>query len=292
MAVKTDLSEFVAEEVNQHEGIYVPVKASVTERAMVRKVNIERLHPNPDDEFSVPDIGPNYSIVHRYEKQLRAGRMDEVFKEPLMVQKIRPSGYLIMNGHHRWAAAMRCGIKMIPVKIVNLTQETDIKKMLRASEHDRRVTVDLDEVVFCKDGNTATERPLSFPANKIYKERIRLGVPALLHAMSVRGYDIWVYSSELYSYDYISAYFEKYSVKLDGVITGTARKQKGRAEAAKRTEKLFNAKYKETLHIDNHSVIRTFRDSKEFEEYEIKGNTSIWSKEVLKIIKRLEKHEE
>ena len=291
MAVKTDLSNFVAEEVNQHEGIYVPVKASFTERAMVKKVNIEKLHPNPDDEFCVPDIGPNYSIVHRYEKLLRAGRADEVWKEPLMVQKIRPSGYLIMNGHHRWAAAMRCGIKMIPVKIVNLTQETDIKKMLRASEHDKRVTVDLDEVVFCKDESTPAEKPLGFPANKVYKERIRLGIPALLHAMSVRGYDIWVYSSNFYSYDYISAYFEKYSVKLDGVITGTGRKTKGHAEVTRRTEKLFNAKYKETLHIDEKMVVRSFRDSKNFEEYEITGNANAWSRAVLRIIKGLKKHE-
>ena len=37
------------------------------------------------------------------------------------------------------------------------------------------------------------------------------------------GCDIWVYSSKFYSLDYISSYFKRYSVKVDGIITGTSR---------------------------------------------------------------------
>ena len=56
---------------------------------------------------------------------------------------------MILNGHHRWAAALRLGFKTVPVKIVNLTQQTDIEKMLAASKHDKRVSLDLDETIFC-----------------------------------------------------------------------------------------------------------------------------------------------
>ena len=73
--------------------------------------------------------------------------MDQsIMDDPITVEKVHPDGYMILNGHHRWAAAMRVGIKMIPVKIVNLTNEVDIEKMLRASNNDKRATLDLDEV--------------------------------------------------------------------------------------------------------------------------------------------------
>ncbi|MCR4831375.1 MAG: hypothetical protein K5883_07980 [Pseudobutyrivibrio sp.] len=55
---------------------------------------------------------------------------------------------MILNGHHRWAVALRLGYSNIPVKIVNLTHESDIKQILSNSTHDKRVTMDLDEVVF------------------------------------------------------------------------------------------------------------------------------------------------
>lgn len=68
--------------------------------------------------------------------------------EPLTIEKLYPHGYLLLNGHHRWAAAMRVGLRRVPVEIVNLAQESDIKKILENSKHNKRVTLDLDEVVF------------------------------------------------------------------------------------------------------------------------------------------------
>ena len=54
---------------------------------------------------------------------------------------------MILNGHHRWAAALRTDIKRIPVNIINITHEVDIENMLRLSDHDKRVSLDLDEVI-------------------------------------------------------------------------------------------------------------------------------------------------
>ena len=55
---KTKLQSFIADEVDKVKGICVPVHASRLERALVRKVNCNKLHPNPDDEFCFPEIGP------------------------------------------------------------------------------------------------------------------------------------------------------------------------------------------------------------------------------------------
>ena len=73
---------------------------------------------------------------------------DSGAKEPVMVEKTRPDGYMILNGHHRWAAAYRVGLRKLKIKIVDLTTQRDIRKMLENATSDKRVTLDLDEVVF------------------------------------------------------------------------------------------------------------------------------------------------
>ena len=285
----TQFAEFIEGEVKKYRGVYVPVKAGVTERLLVRKIDPDKLHPNPEDEFCDPAIGPNFGIIGDYIRMINQyGTLrPNSWDEPVIIQKIRPDGYMILNGHHRWAAALRTGLRYVPVQIVNLTQETDIRKMIEESKHDKRVTLDLDEVIFCEDESMPAEKPLPFPQNKIYKERIRRGVPALLHFLSKQGYDVWVYTAKYYSDDYIRAYFKRYSVKVDGIITGTGRKTGNAEEARKRTEKLFSNHYIETLHIDRESVLRTRRDTGDFEEHEIHAEPDEWSHAVMTIIKGL-----
>ncbi len=285
----TEFTDFIAKEVKKYEGVYVPVKASIVERATVRNARPGDLHPNPDDEFCFPSIGPHYGIIAKYEATFRKrGTFKEnPWDESIMVQKIHPGGYMILNGHHRWAAALRVNMKKVPINIINLTSETDIRNMLLASKHDKRATLDLDEVIFCDPEKTLAEKPLPFPVNRVYKERIRQGILSLLHILSKEGYDIWVYSAKYYSYDYISEYFKKYSVKLDGIITGTSRKVKDREGAGKRVKELFANRYEETMHIDEHTVMRTFRDSTDFEDVEIKDDGNGWAYTVIEIIKKM-----
>ncbi len=288
-APDTELARFLADEIQKYEGILVPVRAGFFERTFKKKVAIGKLHPNPDDEFCVPSVGPNYSIYYRYVRTFqRFGTMQQnVEDEPLMVEKVHPDGYMILNGHHRWAAAMRVGFKTVPVKIVNLTQETDILKMIQNSTHDIRVTLDLDEVVFCTDENEAAEKPLHFPFNRFYTEKIRLGIPALLQFLSKHGFDIWVYTSKYYSLDYIRQYFKHYSVKVDGIITGTARKFSAFTEQKKKTDALLAGKYKETFHIDRTAVLRTIRDSGEFQEYKVDDTSGRWSTRMISIFRKI-----
>ncbi|MBR5973584.1 MAG: ParB-like nuclease domain-containing protein [Clostridiales bacterium] len=266
-----EFERFLQDEVAKYKGVMMPIKAGFLERIFKKKEKGENFHPNPDDEFTWSEIGPNYSIINDYHSLfVRARTMTPyVGSEALMVEKIHPSGYLILNGHHRWAAGMRAGFKKMPISIVNLTQETDIKKMIQNSKHDKRVTLDLDEVIFCRKEKDVPEKRLSFPFNKMYKERIRLGISALLHLFAKEGYDVWIYSWNYYSMEYIKAFFHKYHVNVDGIITGTKRKEKGHSEAMRRTRELFEGHYKETIHIDRYTVTRTFTGTKNFEEYPI-----------------------
>ena len=291
---KDGFAEYLKKEIEKYSGIMVPVKASLAERLMVKKAPVGKLHPNPDDEFSHPEVGPNYRIISKYMALYKQyGSMkkpEEILEEPLLVEKVRPDGYMLLNGHHRWAAFWNLGVKMVPVSIVNLTQETDIEQMIAASTHDKRATLDLDEVVFWQ-GEGPAEKPLKGLIGRRFKEQIREGIPALLHYLSKNGYDIWVYTAKYYSMDYIREYFRHYTVKVDGIITGTARKTKDNDEAKKRVEHLFSERYAQTLHIDRDMVLRTFADSRAFEDYPVKETGSGWSKAVMSIIRKIEKNE-
>ena len=137
MAVsKTNFQSFLEEEVNKVKGIYYPVRAGFLRRAFIKHAPCRKLHPNPEDEFCDPEIGPNYEIISNYERAFRdTVRFNSSLEgggisEPLMVQKAKPDGYLILNGHHRWAAALRVNVYRVKVKIVNLTQVADIRRMI------------------------------------------------------------------------------------------------------------------------------------------------------------------
>ena len=177
-----NFQEYLNEEVNKVKGVYYTVRASFLKRKFCKKASCRALHPNPEDEFCFPDIGPNYGIIKKYQQQYRQGVQfktgfeENGILEPLMVQKTRPDGYMILNGHHRWAAAIRSGVGKVKIKIVNLTQVSDIRKMIENSQSDRRVTLDLDEVVFCGKDDPYVEKPLPFPMNRFFKERIRKGI--------------------------------------------------------------------------------------------------------------------
>ena len=43
----------------------------------------------------------------------------DIFDEPVIVHKMQPDGYLILNGHHRWAAALKTGLDKIRAEIIN-----------------------------------------------------------------------------------------------------------------------------------------------------------------------------
>ena len=290
MAGNTQFEEFIAEEIKTLKGVYVPVKAGILRRALIRETRCDKLHPNPDDEFCMPKVGPNYGIISDYMNRFREerGHSRQYCDERLVVEKIRPDGYLILNGHHRWAAALRLGYPRIPIEIVDLTDETDIREILKNSKHDKRVALDLDEVVFVS-GDAPAEKPLPFPTRKVYKERLRLGVPALFRYLNKNGYDVWVYTAGYYSADYIRRLFKKYHVHISGAVTGLGRKTADGAKVRKEMETLIGNKYPITIHIDSDMLLRVSGRTKEADEYEIGGTPAEWSQRVMEIIKKIER---
>ena len=291
----TQMQAFIYAEAEKIKGVSFPVHAGKLERLLVRKVHCKKLHPNPYDEFCFPEIGPNAGIVAHYEHAFRLNKEDpDSFRfldthagEPLDVQKIHPDGYMILNGHHRWIAAVRAGITRMPVRIVNLTQEKDIRKMLDNSSHTRRITLDLDEVVFTPCGDGKTEKPLRFPFNRFYREPLRLGIPALFSFIASRGYDIWLYSSGYASADHYNELLKLYHTRVTGIVTACARKTSPHSKTREELEKLIAVKYARTIHISNEQLVCIDSAARDFRDFPL-NDTSSWSAEVMEIIKKID----
>ena len=293
----TRLKQFVAEEVSKVKGIAVPVRAGALERRLIRHLSCKKLHPNLNDEFCFPEIGPSEEIVNQYVKYYTTWQMDKkedciegrYGEEPLFVQKIRPHGYMILNGHHRWAAAIRVGKKRLPVRIINQTQEKDIRMALEHSKHDKRVTMDLEEVVYATKDRDQMEKPLHFPKNLFFKERMRLGIPALFSFFSTRGYDIWLYSSGYESVDYVMGLLKGYHTQATGIITGTARKNPRDGKAGETMEQLMKQKYDQTVHIDANQLICINNRTGEFREFPLTDGTG-WAAQVMEAMEEVLKN--
>ena len=294
----TQFEAFLAEEVRKVKGISYPVKAGFLRQLFIKKAPCSKLHPNPDDEFCSPEIGPNYEIMTRYAADYRkVGSnpndmqfLDSSIREPIEVEKIYPDGYMILNGHHRWGGAIQAGMDTLQIKIVDLTQKSDVQKMLEKSGFTRRVTLDLDETVFRPESDPCLEKRLRFPLNRFYKERLRLGIPALFHMLNASGYDIWIYTASYYSVNYLQYYLKHYRVHVTGIVTGTARKSPAGTDTRKALETMLESRYKSTVHIDKDSVIRTFTGSHSFEEFSLSGAPETWSREVMDVFEKMKKN--
>ncbi len=289
--MRRSFEEHLQRELEKNKGRVFTYKTNSLFRAVVKRAFCNRLHPNPEDEFSKPEVGPSYRIISEYEKKFRKEGEAELTEsqEPIVVERMYPHGYMIINGHHRWAAYYRIGQKMVPVHVVNLTHEKDIAKMLEKAHNERRVALDLDEVVLCKDSGDASEELPHFPFNLFVKDRIRLGIPALINYLSNKGYDIWVYSSNFYSMDYIKFLFRFYHVSITGIVTGIAKdKSLFNANAQKNVTEMIVGKYNNTVHIDKEMVLNVNNRTKEYQDYSIKDPVNNWSQGVMDIIGELE----
>ena len=284
-----NIRDYVNDELKKYDGIYLPVKANVLEQIFIKKLSPKKLHPNPEDEFCFKEIGPNEEIIDKYLKQIRINKQHnvELFDEPLIIEKIRPDGYMIINGHHRWAAALLLEEKKVPVKLTNMTQVSDIIGQMEKTSRNKRASINLDDVVFCQNDTDQAEKPLYFPFNRIFPERIRKGIPGMVFALQNAGYDVWIYTTGYASTDYIKQLFRHHRIKVDGIINGANRINSDRENNMSGIKELMANKYRITLNIDMDTVSWIRSETKEFEQIEIPSKEENWAQQVIAIVRNL-----
>lgn len=280
-----DYNEFVLKRIKNYNGNPKVMKAGLLERISTTKVNPERLYPNPDDEFSMEKIGPSMSIVTDYERKARALKESgqTIFNKPVIVEKMKEEdGYLILNGHHRWYASLRAGVKKLRIKIVNLVHDEDLTRMMNSTSNTKRASFDLDEILLAVNGRKAEELPSQMLSDKV-PFLLREGAPAVIRALQDKGYDIWVYTAEYYSEGEIGLLFELYDLKITGVVNGLNSK---RAGYMKEANTQLAQKYRDTINIDDESLLIIHADNKEFDNY-LHEDPADWAGSILKTIEKL-----
>ncbi len=282
-----ELLKYIADDVQKYKGFRHFAKAGFMERHFFKKRPLYLLHPNPDDEFSMPEIGPHFGIISEYCTRFAANKenREENPIEPLVVEKMTRDGYMILNGHHRWAAAMKMGFNSIPVQIINLTHEEDHRKMLEKTDNDKRAIFDFDEVLCVSEGHTkAEENPrLKFGLfEKMYEERLRWGVPELIQELQRQNYDVWVYTKTFRSLEYIQGFLRAYDVDVEGIVNGIGYRKSEQSKQQYR--EMAAKKYKTIYNIDNEGVLKICPGEKAFESYDLEMTDRDWTGKVMEVI--------
>ena len=293
---KGGFQDFLNHELTVMKSESYPLKAGFLERVRKRHARTLDLHPNPNDEFCSPEIGPNPGIISKYQQQFLTSSGDRInasvnqyeIAKPIEVQKLYPRGYMILNGHHRWAAALRAGVKKVPIHIVDLTQPEDLQRMLPSAKHHQRASLNLDEIVFQDWNGCGYEKPLSFLKRRVYRERIRKGIPELISFLRKQGFDIWVYTMDYYSMQYIQMLLFYYRCPVHGVITGMARKAPPGTDTTTKINSMLAEKYKKTLHIDNETLLLSDA-SGYYREIPLPSSDQPWSACVIDAVRKLGK---
>lgn len=148
-----------------------------------------------------------------------------------------------------------------------------------------RISFDLDDTLFIDPNKFAVEKPLKFPLNLFFKERLRLGTADLFKRLSEFGCEVWIYTTSFRSERYIRGLFRCYGITLDGVVNGerhTLEVQRGKREPM---PSKYPSKYKIDLHIDDDISVKQNGDLYGFRVMIIGENDPEWTD---KIIKRTE----
>ena len=121
MGYTDKFTKWIMEEAGRYKGRREVVRAGIMEILTTRYLSPDQMHPNPEDEFCDPDVGPNERILEDYieiaQHNLRDGA--DSFDEPIMVAKMQAGEYMIINGHHRWAATVKTQLNRVRVVITN-----------------------------------------------------------------------------------------------------------------------------------------------------------------------------
>lgn len=282
--VNEDFKELVLDDMARYVGLTKPVRATILERLLIKKLRISKLHPNPFDEFSEVEIGPNYGIVNDYvhSMQRALGYCKDVIDEPIVVEKMSVGGYMILNGHHRWMAAHKVGIKKIPVQIVNVAPDEEIFATINKSTNTKCVSIDLDEVLLADRSTYPEDAKMSPISEKLFPKILRFNAGALINELRSEGFDVWVYTRGYHSSEYINFLMKHQHTKVDGIVNGLARRK-----TKDGLRNAFRNKYKYSIHVDNAGIICVNNAIRECDTYDLETSQNNWAADVMKQISQL-----
>ena len=139
-----------------------------------------------------------------------------------------------------------------------------------------RVSFDLDDTLFVNPAAVATEKPLKFPFNLIYKERLRLGTVELLKKIRKNSIELWIYTTSFRSEMYIKSLFKCYRIKVDGVVNGERHQREVQGNKKEPMPSKYPSRYRIDLHVDDDLSVAQNGRIYGFNVYLLRGNDPDW----------------
>lgn len=144
-----------------------------------------------------------------------------------------------------------------------------------------RISFDLDEVLFVLPETHRTEPPLPFPLRLMYKERLRLGAPALIRELQRQGFEVWVYTSSFRTERYIRRLFSLYGVRFDSIVNGQRHEREVQADHKQRLPNKMPNHYHIALHIDDEPVIAASGRDHGFNVFLLFAQDDDWAEKII-----------
>lgn len=157
------------------------------------------------------------------------------------------------------------------------------------SSQDMRVSFDLDEVLFVSPETHKTEPELPFPKNKIYKERLREGAPALINDLQEQGFEVWVYTTSFRTEKYIKRLFRCYGVRFDGIVNGQRHQAEVQGSRKEAMPTKMPSRYRISLHIDDEDIVCTYGRTYGFDVYQLNKQDDNWHDNVMNQVYKVKK---
>ena len=167
--------------------------------------------------------------------------------------------------------------------LIKRKREKNIRRM--------RVSFDLDEVLFVLPETHKTEPPRRFPFNLIYKERLRLGTPDVIHTLQELGYEVWVYTSSFRTESYIRRLFKHYHIKFDGIVNGTRHMKEVQRDNKQMLPQKLPNRYRISLHIDDEAIVCTLGKQYGYNVFQLNAQDDDWKEKVIACADKIRKRD-
>ncbi len=152
------------------------------------------------------------------------------------------------------------------------------------------VSFDLDETLFVNSEKVPVEKPLKFPLNKIYRDRLRAGAVKLLKWINKSDIELWIYTTSYRSPRYISGIFRHYGIRIDNIINGKRHAEEVQGNRTEIMPSKYPAKYHIDLHIDDEKSVYQNGIAHGFRVYLIKENDTEWTDNIMTEIIRIRRN--
>lgn len=131
------------------------------------------------------------------------------------------------------------------------------------------------------------EPELKFPHNLRYRERLRLGTPALLNKIRDSGINLWIYTTSFRSEHYIRGLFKHYGVKLDRVINGQTHQNDVQRNFKEILPSKMPSRYRIDLHVDDELSVKQYGDIYGFKMFLLNEENPDWAEQLWAVIEKL-----